>query len=60
MYVKPKPGLKVREPAAPYAVLPPEGKEVPDDDPYWTRRIRSGDVTVEQAPAYADEPAKEE
>jgi hypothetical protein len=44
MYVKPKPGLKVREPVAPFAVLPPEGKAVPDGDPYWNRRIRSGDV----------------
>jgi hypothetical protein len=30
--------------------LPPEqGREVPDGDPFWTRRVRDGDVTVEEA-----------
>jgi uncharacterized protein DUF2635 len=25
-------------------LLPQEGREVPDRDPYWRRRLRDGDV----------------
>jgi hypothetical protein len=43
MFVKPKPGLKVRDEMS-RLHLPEEGKEVPESS-YWLRRLRSGDVT---------------
>lgn len=49
MFVKPKPGLKVREPNPPYAHIPEEGKEVPADS-YWMRRVRDGDVIQVEPP----------
>jgi hypothetical protein len=27
--------------------VPAEGREVRDDDPYWVRRVRDGDVTTD-------------
>lgn len=42
MFVKPAPGLKVRDPLS-RLHLPDEGKEVPEDS-FWMRRLRSGDV----------------
>lgn len=42
MFVKPTPGLKVRDPET-RAFLPNEGREVPASI-YWTRRLRDGDV----------------
>jgi hypothetical protein len=47
MKVVPAAGLIVRDPVS-HAPLPPEGREVADGDLYWLRRIRDGDVTVEQ------------
>jgi len=40
-------------------LLTDEGREVPDRDPFWVRRVRDGDVVVEgtQPDQYA--PAKE-
>jgi len=35
-------------------LLPEEGREVPDGDPFWVRRVRDGDVTVDSG-----EPAPE-
>jgi hypothetical protein len=36
------------------ALLTEEGREVPDGDPFWLRRLRDGDVTKEeQQPARA-------
>ena len=66
MLVKPVPGRTVRDPHS-MALLPPEGREVPDGDAFWLRRLRDGDVTKEQAPPpasraharHAHEPAKE-
>jgi hypothetical protein len=29
------------------ALLSEEGREVPDGDTFWQRRVRDGDVTVE-------------
>lgn len=42
MFVKPKPGLVVRDPES-KRPLPSEGREVPSEG-YWLRRLRSGDV----------------
>ena len=46
MLVKPAPGRTVRDPHS-MAILPAEGREVNDSDPFWLRRVRDGDVTVE-------------
>ncbi len=49
MFVKPKPGIKVRDPIS-TEHLPESGKEVPASS-YWIRRLRSGDVLeVNQIP----------
>jgi hypothetical protein len=45
MFVKPKAGLKVRDPISKLP-LPPEGKNVPDDSSFWIRRLTDGDVFV--------------
>lgn len=61
MIVKPaKSDVKVRDPNDPNkAHIPAEGKRVLDGDPYWLRRLRSGDVVIEpDPPAKADPPAK--
>jgi hypothetical protein len=48
--VKPVEGRAVREPHT-MILLPDEGAEVRDDDPFWTRRLRDGDVErVEDPP----------
>ena len=47
MKVKPAPGRTVRDPHS-KMVLPPEGRDVPDHDPFWQRRIRDGDVIVDK------------
>lgn len=66
MFVKPKPGLKVRDPDT-KGFLPPGGAQVPPSL-YWTRRVRDGDALVSEppssapaafsAPAQAEEPVK--
>jgi hypothetical protein len=50
MFVKPAPGVKVRDPVS-KTHLPESGREVPDTDPFWHRRLRSGDVVLAVAPA---------
>lgn len=50
MYVKPSPGLKVRDPDL-KDLLPEEGRLVPDSM-YWHRRLRDQDV--ELAPPVQD------
>lgn len=45
MFVKPAPGLKVRDPAS-RQHIPETGREVPDSDSYWVRRVIDGDVIV--------------
>lgn len=47
MKVKPVAGRLVRDPLT-MQPLPEDGREVPDN-PFWRRRIRDGDVTVEDA-----------
>jgi hypothetical protein len=48
MFVKPKPGLTVRDPDT-RAALPPEGREV-QPTTWWLRRVKSGDVVITEAP----------
>jgi Protein of unknown function (DUF2635) len=45
MKVIPAPGKAVRDPRS-MILLPEEGRDVPDDDPFWNRRLRDGDATV--------------
>jgi hypothetical protein len=50
MFVKPAPGLRVRDPIS-RLHLPEGGAEVPESS-YWIRRVQSGDVVrVEVQPA---------
>lgn len=54
MFVKPAPGLKIRDPEL-KDLIPDEGRKVSDDDLYWHRRLRDGDVVlVETTEAPAD------
>lgn len=48
MFVKPSPGIKVRDPIS-LLHLPEAGAEVPESS-YWIRRLRSGDVVAVDAP----------
>ncbi len=53
MMVYPALGCRVRDPHS-KVLLPETGREVPDHDFYWLRRLRDGDVTTE-APAAAND-----
>jgi hypothetical protein len=44
MFVKPAPGLLVRDPVT-KRHLPESGKEVPENS-YWVRRLAAGDVVL--------------
>jgi len=46
MFVKPAPGLKIRDPDL-KDLIPDEGRDVPETD-YWHRRIRDNDVVLVQ------------
>jgi len=52
MKVYPVEGRSVRDPRN-FQLLPAEGREVPDGDSFWARRLRDGDVTTD-APAPPD------
>lgn len=54
MFVKPAPGLVIRDPDL-RDLLPDAGREVPDSG-YWQRRLRDGDV-IAAAPPADTEPA---
>lgn len=56
MKVTPAAGRAVRDPRS-MMLLPDDGREVPDDDPFWLRRVRDGDVTVAEAPPPEQQPA---
>lgn len=56
MYVKPAPGLVIRDPDL-RDFLPQEGREVPDTD-YWNRRLRDGDVVTAIAQKTTERSAK--
>lgn len=45
MFVKPNEGCAVRDPFK-HTLLPKEGAEVSDNDPFWQRRVRDKDVVV--------------
>lgn len=47
-YIKPKPGLVVRDPIT-LDPLPPEGAEKPRNQ-YWLRRVSDGDVIETKRP----------
>ncbi len=50
MFVKPRAGVKVRDPqSAILAHIPETGCDVPESS-YWIRRIRSGDVVLAERP----------
>jgi hypothetical protein len=49
MKVIPVQGRAVRDPRN-MQLLPEAGREVSDSDPFWARRLRDGDVTVEAPP----------
>ncbi|WP_454825395.1 DUF2635 domain-containing protein [Paraburkholderia xenovorans] len=56
MFVKPAPGLKIRDPEL-KDLIPDEGRNVSADDLYWHRRLRDGDVVLVEttgAPAAAE------
>lgn len=48
MFVKPAPGVKVRDPIS-MLHIPEEGRDVPENN-YWTRKIAAGDVVRVAAP----------
>jgi len=50
MFIKPAPGLRVRNPET-KQLLPAEGIEVPDDSILWTRILNDGDVVRATPPA---------
>ncbi len=50
MFIKPGPGLKVRDPVT-RAFLPDTGRAVSDTDFFWLRRLRDGDVVAAEPPA---------
>ena len=50
MWIKPAPGLKVRNPLT-MKLLPDTGIEVPDGDLRWNRLIAHGDVVKFTPPA---------
>ncbi len=45
MFVKPAPGLKIRDPDL-KDLIPDEGRDVPESNLYWHRRLRDGDVVL--------------
>ncbi|VVP62141.1 hypothetical protein PS870_06531 [Pseudomonas fluorescens] len=58
MRIYPSPGLRVRDPVK-RDFLPITGREVPDDDYYWLRRLNCNDATLtapELPPAVEDKP----
>jgi hypothetical protein len=55
MFVKPKSGLKVRDPET-KGFLPEVGKNVPHSI-YWNRRLRDGDVVEGTPGAASTQPA---
>lgn len=48
MFVKPAPGIKLRDPVT-KQFIPSEGLQVDDFDLFWIRRINDGDVVVVDA-----------
>ncbi|WP_424139899.1 DUF2635 domain-containing protein [Roseomonas chloroacetimidivorans] len=49
MYVKVAKGRAVRDPVT-RRFVPAEGREVPDNDPFWQQCLRQGDIVVTEPP----------
>lgn len=49
MWIKVKDGLQFRHPVT-RQFIPAEGIEVPDDDLFFARRLRDGDIVVSSPP----------
>ena len=45
MIIKAKEGIILRDPVT-KQIVPPDGKEVSDNDLFWQRRVRDGDAIV--------------
>ena len=58
IFIKPAPGMRVRNPDQNYQLLPPEGEYVPRS-PYWAKKIRDRVVLVVAGPAAASTPSEE-
>jgi hypothetical protein len=58
MFVKPAPGLIVRDPLH-MTPIPADGREVPDIN-YWFQRLRDGDLVPATAPAEPVAPVEKE
>lgn len=58
IFIKPANGLKIRDPETKIH-LPEEGAQV-EKSPFWSRRIKSGDVLQVEALAPKKEEAKKE
>lgn len=58
MFVKPKPGLQIRDPDL-RDFLPEDGRDVPET-PYWTRLLHVYGDVVQTTPPAASPPAPEE
>jgi hypothetical protein len=58
MFVIPKPGVRVRRPVPPYAHVPVEGLEVPEES-YWLRKVSDGDLLIGQPPVAHPTKSKE-
>jgi len=59
MRIYPSPGLLVRDPVK-RDFLPEAGREVPDGDIYWSRRLNCNDATLTPPAPVSSVPAKEE
>lgn len=55
MFVIPREGYTIIDPDR-GDTLPAAGRNVPDGNPYWTRRLRDGDVTKGTAPEPPPDP----
>jgi Protein of unknown function (DUF2635) len=59
MRVKPAPGRAVRDPRT-MTLLPEDGRDVNERDPFWARRLRDEDVVGADEPEPEPEPEPEE
>lgn len=57
MYIKPAPGIKLRDPET-KQFIPESGQEVGDFDLFWVRRVNDGDAIRVSAEPPEPPPAK--
>lgn len=50
IYVKPAPGMKIRNPQRGFQHLDEAGDHVPETDSYWQKLLREGDVVRADPP----------